>query len=164
MPEWRIAPLTAAHTRGVAECHIASWREAYATLLPRHLLDAFDLERHADQWARIHRRDPRATHIALVADTVIGFAHTGPVRDEPPVADRELAALYVREPWYGTGLADELLAVALSPTDSHSLWVFAEYPRALVFYRRHGFVPDGARRIEEFSPAPLIRMVRPPRI
>ncbi len=156
-------PLGARHTRSLAECHIDCWREAYADLVPGHVLDAFDVEHRAELWERIRVRHPDATRVALLDDTVIGFVSTGHTRDEPPVADRELLALYVRSPWYGTGLADELLETALVPAASYSLWVFDENPRARAFYRRHGFADDGGRKREDFSPALLVRMVRPAR-
>lgn len=161
MGDPRIAPPTADQVRGLAHCHIDCWREAYDGLVPRHVLDAFDVDRRAAQWERLRIRHPRDIHVAVIDDTVVGFASAGAPRDEPPVADRELHALYVRSPWYGTGLADALLDAAVGPATSCSLWVFAENPRARAFYRRHRFAPDGASRIEDFSPAVLVRLVRP---
>ncbi|MGW4365166.1 GNAT family N-acetyltransferase [Nocardia takedensis] len=160
MTDPRIVALDTEHTRALAECHIDCWREAYADLVPRHVLDAFDVDRRAAQWERTRARDPGDTWVALVEEVVVGFANTRVPRDDPPAADRELGALYVRSPWYGTGLADALLDRVLTPRLSHSLWVFAENPRARAFYRRRGFVADGARRIEDFSPAEMVRMVR----
>ncbi|MBU3063789.1 GNAT family N-acetyltransferase [Nocardia sp. NEAU-G5] len=177
---WRIAPLTAEHTRGLAECHIVCWREAYRGLVPDHLLAAFDIERRAQQWERIRAQDPEPVHIALLDDdeTVIGFAGSGPSRDDPPVAALELRALYVRAAWYGTGLADDLMRAAIpgisrsarevvrtaerpGPVPStHSLWVFEENPRAQAFYRAYGFELDGTRRAERFSPTVEVRMIR----
>ncbi|MET7767662.1 GNAT family N-acetyltransferase [Nocardia sp. NPDC005366] len=160
MSRWRIESLTAEHTHGLAECHIACWREAYDGLVPRHLLDAFDVDRRAAQWERTRVKYPRSTHIALSDGIVIGFASAGSPKDEPPAADLELNALYIRAPWYGTGVADDLIDVALTPGVSCSLWVFAENPRAQAFYRKHGFALDGAHKIEDFTPALMVRMVR----
>lgn len=158
---WRLRPLAAEHTRGLAECHIECWREAYRGLVPDHVLDAFDLDGRAEMWENRRVRYPGATTVALHGDTVIGFASAGAPLDERPVAERALYALYVRAAWYGTGVAHDLMRAALDPTVDTYLWVFEENPRALAFYRKYGFALDGARRAEAFTVAWEVRMVRP---
>ncbi|MBF6329272.1 GNAT family N-acetyltransferase [Nocardia transvalensis] len=157
---WRILPLAAEHTRSLAECHIACWREAYVGLVRTHILAAFDVDQRTAGWERIRVRYPNSTMVAIVDDTVIGFAHADSPRDEPPVADRELKAMYVRAAWYGTGVAHDLMRAVLEPTIDTSLWVFEENPRAQTFYRKYGFELDGGRRTETFTPAVEVRMVR----
>ncbi|WP_228002939.1 GNAT family N-acetyltransferase [Nocardia australiensis] len=159
---WRISPLAAEHTHSLAECHIACWREAYRDLVPAHVLAAFDVERRAQQWERLRVENSGHTFVALVDDSVIGFAGSGPTRDQQPATPMELSAMYVRESWYGTGVAHELMRAALDPAQAYSLWVFEENPRARAFYRKYGFEPDGTRRVEAFTPAMEIRMVRSP--
>lgn len=158
---WHIVPLSAEHTRSLAECHIACWREAYRGLVPDHVLDAFDVDLRAGQWGRIYREGPGQTWVALLGDEVIGFAGAGPPRDEPPVAETELGAMYVRATWYGTGVAHTLMRTALDPRRSCSLWVFERNPRARAFYAKYGFEPDGAARAERFAGVTEIRLVRP---
>ncbi|MFF3225434.1 GNAT family N-acetyltransferase [Nocardia suismassiliense] len=160
-PEWRILPLAAEHTYRLAECHIACWREAYPGLVPAHVLDAFDVERRAEQWERQRVTYPGRTWVALVDDRVIGFVTAGESLDDPPVTPLQLNALYVRASWYGTGVAHDLLRAAVDPSAACSLWVFEENPRAQSFYRKHGFALDGTRRVEAFTPAIEVRMVRP---
>lgn len=162
MTPWQIVPLAAEHTRSLAECHIACWREAYQDLVPAHVLAAFDVERRTAQWERNRITYPGHTHVALVDDEVIGFVSAGPTRDRPPVPATELNALYVRSPWYGTGIAHELIHTVLDPQTPCSLWVFEENPRAQRFYRKHGFELDGTRRVEAFTPTFEVRMVRFP--
>jgi GNAT superfamily N-acetyltransferase len=157
---WRIAQLATEHTRGLAECHIACWREAYPGLVPAHVLAAFDVDRQAEQWERRRVRYPGNTHIALLDDEVIGFASAGASRDQAAPTSVELHALYVRAHWYGTGVADDLLHAAVAPGTPCSLWVFEENPRARAFYRKQGFELDGVSRVEAFTPALEVRMVR----
>ncbi|MFI9509952.1 GNAT family N-acetyltransferase [Nocardia sp. NPDC052566] len=157
---WRILPLGAEHTRSLAECHIACWREAYRGLVPDHVLDAFDVERRAEQWERLRIQYPDRTHVAVVNGTVVGFASAGAAQDESAPTPLELNALYVRAQWYGTGVADDLFRAAVDPTTPCSLWVFEENPRAQAFYRKCGFALDGTRRTEHFTPAIEVRMVR----
>lgn len=185
--DWIVRPATVDDAQGLAVCHIESWREAYRGLVPDHLLDAFDTTRSTQQWTRIITELPNATNnstaaaqrrtlLVAVADKpqtaipasvrpgprgteILGFAHAGPPRDHPRVADRELYALYLRAARYGTGIAQELMRAILLPDTDTALWVFEENPRARSFYRKFGFAADGARRIEPFSAASEIRMV-----
>ncbi len=159
-PAWRIAPLAAEYVHGLAECHIACWREAYRGLVPDHILDAFEVDRRAEQWERVRVRNPGSAYVALVDDEVIGFSCATASRDESPVTPTELNALYVRAAWYGTGVAHDLIRAAVAPDIPCSLWVFEKNPRAQAFYRKHGFELDGTSRIEAFTPAIEVRMVR----
>ncbi|WP_019930052.1 N-acetyltransferase [Nocardia sp. BMG111209] len=164
-PTWRLVPLTpATATRelisGLAECHIASWRESHRDLVPAHVLAAFDLDRRAEQWER-RLSGPGSTVAAVIGTaTVIGFADTGPARDDPPAAPVELRALYVRAAFHGAGVAHDLIRAVLDPHTDTSLWVFEENPRAQTFYRKYEFEFDGARGVEDFTLAPQVRMVR----
>ncbi|MFD6464097.1 GNAT family N-acetyltransferase [Streptomyces roseolus] len=160
MTRWQIGPLTPEYTRGLAECHIACWREAYQGLVPSYVLDAFQVEPLAQRWGRDAQARPGCIHLARIEGEVCGFAAASP---QSAVAEIELHALYVRAAWYGTGLAAELLWTALDPGRSCSLWVFEDNPRALAFYRKHGFELDGGRKVEEFTPAMQVRLVRAPR-
>jgi len=133
--------------------------------VPEPVLAAFDLDRRAAAVAR--RLAPAAgetgehTHVALAGDEVIGFVTVTTAGDPAPVC-ADLEALYVRESWYGTGVADDLVHAALDPAIPCRLWVFADAPRARAFYRRHGWVPDGARKFEEFTALAQLRMSRYP--
>ncbi|MQY18446.1 GNAT family N-acetyltransferase [Nocardia macrotermitis] len=158
---WQITELRAEHCHSLAECHIGCWREAYRGLIPDHVLDAFDIERRAEQWERIQAavQKPAVILVALVDDIVVGFAGIRALDEAPE--DRELNAMYVRSAWYGTGLAHELMRELLDVHRNTTLWVFEENPRARAFYRKYGFELDGARRAERFSPSIEVRMLRP---
>ncbi|MFC9662122.1 GNAT family N-acetyltransferase [Nocardia sp. NPDC127606] len=159
MSDWRIAPLTANRVTELAACHIASWREAYDTLVPGHILDGFDLARSAINWERRRAAGTHRLPVALVGDRLIGFAagRDRPVPGRPadrcPSTEAELEALYVRSAWHGTGIADALIDAA-APGSPCTLWVFADYPRAHAFYRRHGFTDTGDRRTDPFTLLP----------
>ncbi|MFI6867234.1 GNAT family N-acetyltransferase [Nocardia sp. NPDC050406] len=157
---WQVVPLAAEHIRSLAECHIACWREAYADLIPRHVLDAFDVDRRAEQLERRRLSHPDRTVVAVADGAVIGFGSGGPALDETTVTPREINALYVRAAWYSTGVAHDLMRAVLVPEVDTTLWVFEENPRARAFYAKFGFELDGARRVEAFSPSLEVRMVR----
>jgi len=151
-----------------ARCHLRCWQEAYSGLLePGRLAEkTADAERRAEKWAGAIEAG-LVRWIALnpdpavgVEDRVIGFSSPGPCRDEDAPTELELYAIYVRAGWWGSGLADRLIDVAIGKEPA-SLWVFEDNPRAREFYRRHGFAEDGARVDEPFFGIPEIRMVRP---
>jgi ribosomal protein S18 acetylase RimI-like enzyme len=93
---------------------------------------------------------------------IVGFASAGPTRDEAAPADWELYAINVLTEHHGTGVADQLIA-AVTAQRPATLWVFQENARAQAFYRRHGFLMEGATRFHDaVGPAEIteVRMVR----
>ncbi|WP_020389462.1 GNAT family N-acetyltransferase [Kribbella catacumbae] len=151
-----------------AWCHLTCWQEAYAGLVdPERLAEkTSDLDLRTERWAsRLEAGVLRWIAVnpdpaAAVRDRVIGFSSPGPSRDEDAPAPLELYAIYVRAKWWGSGLGDRLLDVAIGK-EAASLWVLAGNERAMAFYRRHGFAEDGSRLDEPFFGVPEIRMVRP---
>jgi GNAT superfamily N-acetyltransferase len=144
-----------------AVCHIACWREAYAEIVDPAVLAerTSDLARRTRRWrekleAGAHR------WLALADQCVVGFAARGPGRDEDIDLSCELEAIYVRRAYWGSGLADRLLKVAVG-TEPAYLWVFEANIRARGFYARHGFVPDGTANHDPMFDRNEIRMVRP---
>ena len=83
----------------------------------------------------------------------------GPSREDDGATPQELYAIYVRAAWWGTGLGQALWD-AVRPDAACSLWVLEDNARAQAFYRRNGFVPDGARELYAGLDAWEIRMVR----
>ncbi len=148
MPQ--IVELTRELCHSLAVCHIACWREAYGGLVPDHVLDAFDVDRRSAQCERDLANGLSRTYVAVEGTTVVGFASAGAT---------ELYALYLRKSHYGSGLADELLTMAIG-TAQCTLWVFESNARARAFYRRHGFALDEGRRVEPFSGVVEVRMVK----
>ncbi|WP_432939837.1 GNAT family N-acetyltransferase [Kribbella sp. CA-253562] len=152
-----------------AWCHLLCWQEAYAELLdPERLCEKTDpagIGRRTERWAgAIEAGVVRWLAInpapdVSVRDRVIGFSSPGPARDDDAPTPLELYAVYTRRAWWGTGLGQRLLDVAIG-RDAASLWVLEGNERAMAFYRRNGFAADGARADEEFFGVPEIRMVR----
>ena len=144
---------TPADGERLARMHYASWREAYASFLPPEFWSEATERRWTSHWiARLE--SPAAgstTWIALRGEEILGFATVGPVRPNPtagaPVRDCELWSIYVRASEYGSGLADRLLEMVLPRQAPAELWAFEANERALRFYARHGFKPDGARHV-----------------
>ena len=176
-----VRPATVADAPAIGACHNACWRQAYRGLLSPELLAAQDDAARADMWRRalsestlsestlsestlsestLSESTGRVVVVAEMGDRMVGLAAAGRSNDEPPARERQLFALYVLRSVYGTGVGQRLFdtAVGVGPC---SLWVAAANERAIGFYRRQGFRPDGARkRIEDWEGLPVIRMLR----
>jgi ribosomal protein S18 acetylase RimI-like enzyme len=151
----------------IARVRVRSWREAYTGRMPQAILDGLDERRNAEGWGRILRGEypnPQGTiWVGLAGDEVVGFASSGPGRDDDAVPGRvELYAIYVLADHYGSGLGRMLLDAAIGDSAA-SLWVLADNPRAQSFYRRNGFAPDGEVKLDDRwgDPVREIRLVRP---
>ena len=156
---------TLADAEAGARLHLDCWREAYAPLVDRGLLEAqlADPVSWADRWREHTRRVPRLLAERRLGDEVelVGFAVAGPGRGEDPPRPLELYAAYVRASCYGTGLGRALVERTLGFGPAY-LWVLENNPRAIAFYEKLGFALDGTR--ERFAPLDAwdARMVRGP--
>src|SRR5881398_2402612 len=111
----KVRRATPADALGIAEVNVASWRGAYAGLLPQPFLDSLSVESRTGQWRR-QLEDPSV--VALVAvdagDSVIGFASTGPSRDaDADDSTGELYAIYLHPSAWGSGIGAALHDEAL---------------------------------------------------
>ncbi|SDD65004.1 Ribosomal protein S18 acetylase RimI [Sanguibacter gelidistatuariae] len=141
--------------RAIARVHIASWREAYAGIVPDEYLSSLDIDAREKRWLDVISDGTSSTWLAEIARRTVGFANIGPCRDEDAEeGDLELYAIYLDPEAWGRGVARDLMRTLLAevpPTTPVSLWVLADNDRARHFYRRHGFAPDGVEKIEEYS-------------
>ncbi len=136
----------------VARVHVRSWQVAYRGLLPDEYLDGLRPEERARHYT-FGNRDPNqpATVIALMQETICGFATTAPARDPEARGSGELCALYVDPDRWGRGIGAALLAEACDRLVKQGfsealLWAMNGNERALQFYRNHGWFTDGTRR------------------
>ena len=149
----------------IADLHVATWKEAYAHLLPPDFLSEEYVDGRHRMWQHVltERRDDMTIRVADDAGTIVGFAWVGPgegMPGEPPPRERLLYAIYVLASHHGTGVGQALLDETLGPGPA-MLWVAKENPRATAFYLRNGFRFDGVEQVDPH--APLItdaRMVR----
>jgi GNAT superfamily N-acetyltransferase len=145
----------------VAALHIACWQEGYAEIVPPHVLAKLtdDLDARTERWRSFLTDGPPRWLAVDDEGELVGFASAGPGRDNDIDLDLELYAIYVRSSQYGTGVGHRLIETAIGDAPAY-LWVFEANARARTFYERHGFEPDGARKLEPSFHEPEIRMVR----
>lgn len=146
----------------MARVIVRSWQETYRGLMADHVLDdaGFVSARERFWTAALTDERYRANRIAVAERDggVIGVAMAGPPGDPEPGWRRHLYVLYVLAAHHGAGAGAALLHAVVHPDESAALWVADPNPRAQAFYRKHGFVADGAVQMD--GGVREIRMVR----
>lgn len=145
----------------VARVHLDTWRETYGALLPESFFDEAAFERLQQRWNRwLDAPRPSVTiRVAELEGRIVGFA----MATRPDTGPAELHMIYLLAVFHGSGLGQALLDAAVSDLPA-LLWMAADNPRALAFYRRNGFEPTGEHRLDEnFDNLAEIRLIRPGR-
>ena len=144
----------------IVDIRNTGWREAYAHLLSAEFLANLtsDVERLRESLAQARRT---VTVVAELDGEVVGYALAGPpLDDEDEPRDWGLFHIYQYPRAYGSGTGQALIDAALGDRPAY-LWTAEDNPRALAFYRRNGFIPDGTRKtIADWENLAAIRMVR----
>ncbi|MEX0902802.1 MAG: GNAT family N-acetyltransferase [Pseudohongiellaceae bacterium] len=151
----------------LTEVHIASWKSAYAGLMPKSILDNLDRDARRVMWTNAIAEQPSETAVSTNSDHVTGFANFGKYRDNEDVDHcGEIRAIYVLERYWRNGVGSKLLEYAMVSLgrdyQEAVLWVLDSNMRAIEFYQRHGFFRDGAVKTELISGVALneIRLSR----
>lgn len=155
----RVRPAGPEDAGPLGTVQLACRRETYAGLLSPGLLDGQRAEDLVARWQRLLAELPGHTHLAEVDGEVVGFASTRPGEEGSP-RELELWGIYVRTAHHGVGLGQVLLDAAVGAEPAF-LWVAEANDRAVAFYRRNGFAPDGARQVlAGWDDLPVVRLVR----
>ena len=145
MPEpVAVRPAAPGDVEALLRVKARSWREAYGALLPSAYLDAIEdrIPEDVPAWTALIGSD-RDLWVADDGGRLLGMALAGPRRSQGGgLPDLELMALYVLAEAYGTGLGALLLDAVVGKRPA-VLRVLAENPRAVAFYAKHGFAPEG---------------------
>jgi GNAT superfamily N-acetyltransferase len=113
-----------------------------------------------DAWCVIAHDGPQvAGHVAFIA----GREPSGAREPIPDLA--HLWMLFIREPWWGSGLAVRLLAMAVAEAAARGyreirLYTPAGQARARGFYEREGWSTDGVARFEPMLALDLVEYRR----
>ncbi|WP_341977565.1 GNAT family N-acetyltransferase [Microbacterium sp. LTA6] len=162
----------------VAGVHVRSWQAAYLGLIDQKVLDELSVADRADRWRSIIAEPLPTTLALLVAERdgeVVGWTSFGSGRDQDGAADGEVYGIYADPAAWSTGIGHALLAAAeeriagAGHTRAY-LWVLDGNVRADAFYEAHGWVADGATKVEERPDVALAEhrrvkeLVRAPRV
>ena len=149
---------TPEEAEALARCQLDCWREAYADLAdPVRLQPSLDdVDGAVERWHQV-LAGPARVRVAVADGRVVGFAT---VRPGPEGEPDHLGALYTRREHWSTGLGQRLLDAALGDAPA-TLRVYRDNARAVRFYARNGFVPDGHEAEEPHWGGVEIGMARP---
>jgi GNAT superfamily N-acetyltransferase len=146
----------------LAEVHIASWRAAYANLLPADRLAGLDLGRRTEDWRGWlgPEGERNETLVAEIDGEIAGFATLEmPSRDEDQPDDvAQIPALYLRPERRRAGIGSALVDASLDEMRKRGfreviLWMLEGNDAARAFYERTGWHLDGtARRASQYFP------------
>ena len=151
---------TVEDAEAIGRVHYLAHVETYTGHFPPEIIEGNPPERRANMWRQVIGEHLGDVWVAEHEDEIVGFASTGPPRDEKPPRDIELATMYLLAAHQGHGLGQALLDAALGNRPA-SLWVLDENPKAIAFYRRNGFETDGAEKTDrEYGNIREIRLVR----
>jgi len=146
----------------MARVNVRCWQETYRGLMSDAVLDdpGFPAARERFWTAALTDERYRENRVAVAErdGELVGIAMSGPPLDAGAAWARQLYVLYVYAADHGTGAGSALLDAVVDPEESLALWVADPNPRARAFYRKHGFVADGAAQVE--GGVREIRMVR----
>jgi GNAT superfamily N-acetyltransferase len=136
-----------------------AWKATYTGLIPQTMLDEMDLGATYAAWWPSLRMPVSRRHITLVAGkpgTVVGFAVTGPTRDDDldPAIAGDLNLLYIDPTAKGLGIGKRLLQAAMATLHDNGftdlrLWTVQGNSHARSFYERNGWWHDGAAKTVE---------------
>lgn len=153
MSELAVRDAVATDAAAVAAVHVASWQAAYDGLLPAAMLADLSVAERASALSRAID----ASEVILVAESgeqILGYASVGASRDQDGAGCGELNAIYVDPMHWSTGAGHALHEAAMTRLgdlgyDHATLWVLDRNDRAISFYHRHGWLPDGATKLDE---------------
>lgn len=150
---------TDAEIKGKAFVHWKAWQQAYRGIVDDSYLDNLTLQKCED----IAYKWTENIIVAKNGERVVGFAAYGKYRNDEFENTGEIYAIYVLADYYGKGVGHMLMKEALERISEFprvALWVLKDNGRAISFYKKFGFRPDGREEILTLgSPVTEIRMI-----
>lgn len=150
----------------IAEAHVEAWRVGYRGIVADSYLDSdsFAAARRVGWCRLLARSEPDSfgasdhVYVPVVAGRVVGFGHVGAALDQPDGVG-ELHGFYVHPKFWGSGVADAIMARCLDDLRSRSdravLWTLRDAGRARRFYERSGWTCGaGSDLVEDEWPGP----------
>lgn len=142
--------------------HVASWRWAYEGLLPADYLAGLDAAERSAWWRTVLSEPwPGSVLVAERAGQIIGFVTVGPRGPDEPRTDEPrtavLYAIYLHPLSVAAGVGHLLHEAGLAVLREQGyaevvLWVLRTNRRAIAFYERHGWSPDGREQLDHSVP------------
>jgi GNAT superfamily N-acetyltransferase len=149
--------------RPIAAVEVATWQRAYRGLLDADYLASLSVGDRAVHWQGvIDDRSDDHLLVAVVASSVVGYAHLGPSRvPDDQASTGELYSLYLHPDHWGTGRGRAVHGAALARLgedgfDAARLWMLSTNDRARRFYARLGWSAVAGVRTQWFGGSAVI--------
>ena len=162
-----IRQATSEDTPAIARVINASWRAAYAGIVPQDVLDALSDEKKQAQLAAGLERSPEMSYYLLELDgTPAGTASLHPTRDEDLQNTAEFSFFYFLPQYWRGGYGTRLLEFIEQKAYERGFtriccWTLAENARAISFYEANGYRRDGAKQTANIGkPLEIVRYVK----
>lgn len=161
MADVSVRPARAGDVAEIARIQLATWRTAYASILPPEALAAATPELAAGQWESAVVTPPSAAHRVLVAaerDVLVGFVAFGP--DDEETLTGLITTLLVEPRWGRRGHGSRILAAAVEHVRGDGIgrfltWVIERDAASVGFYESAGWERDGWVRILDVAGTPV---------
>ncbi len=142
----------------IAKIHVHSFAMAYDELVDHKLIHHYNFENRLQLWRKLilESSPPKTLSVKLLANQKIaGIIHYGPDRVEGDETC-EITGFYLHPNFWGMGGGKLLLQGALeiakmASYDKVGLWVLSNNEKAIRFYAKNGFSPNGSKRIENIA-------------
>ena len=149
----------------IARIQVQTWRVAYAGIAPADYLAALSEEKRTLSWQQQLTDGRSLILVAFENNEMAGWISGGRCRDADAPDASEVYAIYVSPPYWGRHIGRQLMAKfeeQLPATSPVYLWVLGANQRALTFYDKMGYTPDGTAKDIKLGRATLseIRLVK----
>lgn len=136
-----VRPAKISDAAELAEVYAASWREAYAGIIPALTLERMIVRRGAGWWREAMKK--RAILVLEVGGAIAGYTNFAPAAGRGQAGAAEIQELYLKPEYQGIGLGVRLFQAAVKRIRSRGygrvlVRALAENDRANAFYVRHG--------------------------
>lgn len=139
----------------IATLHVDVWRAAYKGIMPDSLLDNMDINYCEQSWSKTLKAPGNGKYlVAQVDKELVGFATFGPARDTDleEKNSAELVAINISPEYWRQAIGSQLLSSVIDSVKGKYtnlyLWVAENNIRAISFYERYGFNPDGKTKTD----------------
>ena len=146
-----IRPIRDVDATEMGQVHAQVWHETYDGMISQAALEAVSPKRLADLWSNYADRGEEHRHAAALVDgEIVGFAASGPARDNNAPAERELYFVFLLDSWHRKGIGRQLFDAVVDEDEPLYGWIAENYPGGTDFYTKRGFEIDGTKRSEPF--------------
>lgn len=162
----QIVRATLEDAHAIAQVHVLTWQTAYEGIVPTEHLAAQSVAKREAVWRECIAKGTPEVLVAKAAGQLVGWIAFGPSRDKDTAPQAsEIWALYVAPSRWSSGVGRQLWLraqerFAEQGYKSVSVWVLAENPRAIKFYRAAGFSADPSGRKEVIMAGKPLQEVR----